>query len=142
MSVLPELMKSVIVVVILLGVGGLLGCQRAFEPSELSGVYEVQYEYGVERLKLMPDGKYEQLFGASGKPLEVINRGKWSVLRGDFWDGTLLVLHDPLVVDNAFGEMSKMRRSTGVWQLRARRTWTGTMYFVVNEDQGTFFRKL
>lgn len=115
-------------------------CGRSIESSDLPGVYEVVYAYGVERICVWPDGTYEQLFGKTRMGLERINRGTWSFSK---LNGGQLELTDPVIVDDGFGRFSGLKRETdAIWPLRVRRGFSGEIFFPVNDDQGTSFRHI
>jgi hypothetical protein len=126
----------------MLGIFLLMGCQAKLDRADLPGIYEVTYPYGTETLKIIGDGTYEQSFGLTGKPLVSINKGKWDLKHGDLWDGNLLILNTPIIVDDGFGKPSKLEQRSGVWQLRIRKSGGGNIYFLINDDQGTTFKRL
>ena len=119
-----------------------LHCRRTVTSSEVVGIFTVKYPYGIEQLNVMPDGNYEQWFAFSGQPLNCINKGKWDVERGDFWDGFLLNMHDPVTVDNGFGKPSQMKKVSGVRMIRIRKGFLGGVYLLINEDLGFKFKQI
>jgi hypothetical protein len=126
------------VIVLLLG---LIGCRSNIDRAELPGVYQATYSYGVEHLNVMADGTYEQSFVTTGTPVKSINKGKWELGHGDIWEGDLLILNNPVIVDDGFGKLSKLEQRSGVWQLRVRKSIGGNIYFPINDDQGTSFKR-
>lgn len=118
------------------------GCRSEITRTDLPGLYAVKYPYGIEQLNIKADGTYEQLFAKNGESLKIINKGKWEVIRGDSWDANLLVLNEPVLIDDAFGSLSKLEQRSGVWQLRIRKSFHGEIYFPINDDQGFVFKKV
>ena len=87
----------------------------------------------------MQDGSYEQQFALNGEALKVINNGKWE-LRS--LDGLLLILNDPVIVDDGFGSLSKsLAKKEGIWPITIKKSFTGKIYFPINEDLGFVFKK-
>jgi len=111
------------------------------ERQELTGMYSIQYPYGVEELLVQGDGTYRQSFADDGKSFAPLNQGKWELKQGDFWDGQLLVLHDPVIVDDGFGRRANKKASDALWQIRIRKRWSGGIKLLVNEDLGYEFVK-
>ena len=119
-----------------------VGCTgRHVNRQDLTGVYRLQYPYGVEELRVRADGTYRQSYADSGKSLTEINRGKWDLQAGDFGDGQLLVLHDPVIVDE-LGKRTNLTPSNGLWAIRIRKPWFGRMKLLVYEDLGYEFVKV
>jgi hypothetical protein len=118
-----------------------VGCTGTVPRERLVGTHRVDYGYGVEQLTLRADGTYTQEFAAKGEAFRAINQGRFDLRNGDFWDGELLQLHDPVIVDD-LGKRSAMARSPGVWPLRIRKTWGGQPRFLINEDMGLEFNRV
>jgi len=118
-----------------------VGCHGTVPRERLVGTYRVDYGYGAEQLTLRADGTYTQEFAAKGEALLAINQGRFDLKTGDFWDGELLQLHDPVIVDE-LGKRSAMARSPGVWAMPVRKTWGGQPRFPINEDMGLEFNRV
>jgi hypothetical protein len=73
-----------------------------------------------------------------GQPFRDINQGHFDLGTGTFWDGQLLNLYDPVIVDVS-GHRSDMARQSARWPMRIRRTWGGQPRFPINEDLGLEF---
>jgi len=118
----------------------LAGCGREVVPSEVVGLYSVKYPYGTEQIRISADGSYEQFFAPNGKPQVTINKGRWELRRLVELD---LCLHDPVIVDDAFGRQSAMKKQTGaIWPLHVSRGLRGGIWFSVNADQGFVLRRV
>jgi hypothetical protein len=114
-----------------------LGCEA--RKAEIPGSYRVQYPYGIERLSIAPDGGYEQRFAEAGKEETVVNRGRWEWREGT---DAPLILNGPVIVDDGFGRMSKdLGKRNGIWPLRVRRGWDGSVILPINDDQGFRFTR-
>jgi hypothetical protein len=122
-------------------VGTTLGCGNAISREELAGTYRLPYDYGTEQLTVHSDGTYTQEFAEPAKESRVINSGRWELSQGDFWDGQLINLHDPVIVD-VLGKRSDFERKPGRWPMRVRKTWGGQPRFLVNEDLGYVFERV
>jgi len=118
-----------------------VGCRGTVPRERLVGTYRVAYGYGAEQLTLNADGTYTQEFAATGEAFRAINQGRFDFRTGDFWDGELLQLHNPVIVDE-LGKRSAMARSSGVWAMPVRRTWGGQPRFPINEDMGLEFNRV
>lgn len=118
-----------------------LGCRGTVPRERLVGSYRADYGYGVEQLTLRADGTYIQEFAAKGEAFRSINQGRFDLRVGDYWDGQLLQLHDPVVIDD-LGKRSPMARFSGVWPMRIRKTWGGQPRFLINEDMGLEFNRV
>jgi hypothetical protein len=117
------------------------GCGGSVPREQLIGSYTVDYGYGVERLTLRGDGTYVQEFAAKDEASRPINQGRFNLRVGDYWDGQILELETPVIVDD-LGKRSAMARSAGVWPLRIRKTWSGHPKFLINEDMGLEFNRV
>lgn len=130
-------------IIVILIIGLLCGCSKGVDQKQLVGSYELKYTYGNEVLILKDDGTYSQLFGKTTQKLELVNQDKWKIGKGDFWDGQLLELDGPVVVDDGFGKFSSTKKwGSALWSLRIRKHFRGKYYFLVNEDlQYSFERR-
>ena len=86
------------------------GCSGPVSRERLVGTYRVDYDYGLEQLTLKTDGTYTQEFAEPGQRFHVINQDRFDLGNGDFWDGQLLTLHNPVIVDE-LGKRSAWRAS-------------------------------
>ena len=124
-----------------LSIVAVAGCHGTVARDRLVGSYRVDYGYGIEQLTLRGDGTYSQEFAAKGEPFREINHGRFNLRVGDFWDGQLLELDTPVIVDD-LGTRSAMTRAPGVWPIRIRKTWSGQPRFLINEDIGLEFNRV
>jgi hypothetical protein len=116
-------------------IGICVGC--TVTRDEVVGGYQLQYEFGTERLLLGADGTYEQSFERRGASKE-LNKGQWE-LQGN-GDKTV-VLHNPMLVADPFGKPRPTPlRESGVALLRVKK-WLGTVSLILNENQGLRFEK-
>ena len=111
-----------------------LGCRRGVTPVELSGVYQVRYDYGTEQVLIQPDGTFEQAFAEKGKAFVVLNRGFWKLTEGDVWDGQLLHLEGGTLIDNGYGERLEHSLKGVQRRLRIRKGWFGRVRLLINEE--------
>lgn len=118
-----------------------MGCGRGVTEHDVPGVYRAVYSYGTEQLTIREDGTYEQAFGEKRDAVAVINRGRWELRRGDIWNRTQLVLHNPVSVDDGSGRKSDLKRFA-FWVLPVRRSWSGEIRVPINEDLGLTFEKI
>jgi hypothetical protein len=109
--------------------------------TDLVGLYRLDHSFGVEYLRLNLDGSYEQRFVPNAGQ-ETRHAGKWDARPGDRWEGLLVVLHEPLLVDDPFGRSVAPKEASGDWLLPAHRGAFGGVYLTSNEDAGLYFRKL
>ena len=128
-------------VLFVIAMTGLVGCSGSIDRQELSGTYLLAYDYGTERLSIRPDGSYTQEFAEPRSAFRTINTGRWELGRGDFWDGDLIKLSDPVIVDNGLGRRSDFTRSDGQWIMRVRKSWRGRIRFLVNDDLDYAFER-
>jgi hypothetical protein len=117
------------------------GCSATVSREQLVGTYRVDYGYGVEQLTLKADGTYKQEFAQQGAWFHEINEGHFDLGIGDFWNGQLLNLYDPVIVDVS-GQRSDMARDAGRWPMRIRTTWGGQPRFLIDEDIGLEFNRV
>ena len=118
-----------------------VGCHGTVPREQLVGTYRVDYGYGTEQLTLRADGTYTQEFAAKGEALRPINQGRFDLKTGDFWDGQLLQLHDPVIVDD-LGKQTAMAPFSGGWAMPVRKTPGGQPRFPINEDMGLEFNRV
>ena len=138
--VLPESLGRAAVGLIVVTISVFVwGCTVA--PSSLPGTYRVDYGYGIEQLTLHADGTYVQQFAEKNKESRVINTGRWELERRGFWDGDLLNLFEPVIVD-VFGKPSDLRPRPGLWALNIKKTWSGQPQLSINEDRGLAFDRM
>jgi len=121
---------------------GFVGCSGSIDRQELSGTYVLAYDYGTQRLSIRPDGSYTQEFAEPRGGFQTINTGRWELGRGDFWDGDLINLFDPVTVDDGFGRRADFARQSGRWIMRVRKSWRGRVRFIANEDLGQAFERV
>jgi len=116
-------------------IGVCVGC--TVTRDEIVGGYQLQYEFGTERLLLSADGTYEQAFERSGASKE-LNKGRWELrVNGD----QTVVLHNPMLVADPFGKARPAPlRESGVALLKVKK-WLGTVSLILNESQGLRFEK-
>jgi hypothetical protein len=126
-------------ILFVIAITGFVGCSKSIGREELSGTYLLAYDYGTERLSIHPDGSYTQEFAEPGGQFRTINTGRWELGRGDSWDGDVIKLFDPIVVDDGFGHRSDFARFAGQWNMRVRKSWRGRLRFLVNDDLGYAF---
>jgi len=124
-----------------LSILAVVGCNRPIPRERLVGSYRVDYGYGVEQLTLRADGTYTQEFAPKGEAFRAINQGRFDLRTGTFWDGELLQLHDPIIIDD-LGKRSAMAHAVGVWIMPIQKTWSGQPRFPVNEDMGLYFERM
>ena len=116
------------------------GCKTKVEQKELIGVYAAKYPYGMEQLRITPNGTYEQLFAFKGQSLKTVNKGKWEIR---YLDGQQLILNNPIIIDDGFGNISTMKKeSDSAWPLHIYKSITGKIFFPINEDLGFVFKKI
>jgi hypothetical protein len=118
----------------------LSACAGGVDEKLLPGTYRATYEFGTEELTIRSDGTYEQTFAETGRTPVSINRGGWTVTRGDAWDRSVLVLHDAIALVDGFGKRAVPPHRATVWRLPARRDGN-QIRFVINEDIGLAFVK-
>ena len=117
----------------------LAGCNGgAVDAGDLPGTYRAAYDFGTEELTVRSDDTYEQAFAETGGTPVSINRGRWTLERGDTWDRTVLVLHDAVGLADVFGNRSDPARKTAAWRLPVRRKGD-QLRLVINEDIGLAF---
>jgi hypothetical protein len=104
-----------------------VGCNSDVLRKDVVGIYKANYTYGVEDLKLLDDGHYEQTFLMSGDTTPKINSGKWELTKDTKKNCTQVVLQDAMVIDDGFGKPNK-----DYWKIKA-----GLSIFCVS----TFFGK-
>ena len=121
---------------------GFVGCTGSIGREQLPGTYLLAYEHGTERLSIAPDGSYTQEYAERRGPFRTINTGRWEARRGDFWDGDMIALIDPVIVDDGFGHRSDFARSSAVWPMRVRKSWRGRIVFLVNDDLEYAFERV
>jgi hypothetical protein len=118
-----------------------LGCNATIPRERLAGKYRIDHSYGVEQLTIRDDGTYTQEYGEKGKDLRVINKGTWDTSNGGFWDGQQLDLSAPVIVDE-FGHPTDLTPSEGLWRIRIRKSWSGEIRLLVNEDVDLAFDRV
>jgi hypothetical protein len=129
-------------VFLVIAMTGLVGCSGSIDRQELPGTYVLAYDYGTERLSIGADGSYTQEFAEPRGQFQAINTGRWEPGRGDFWDGDLIKLSDPVIVDDGFGRRSDFAKFSGQWIMRVRKSWRGRIRFLVNDDLDYAFERV
>jgi hypothetical protein len=119
----------------------IFGCSGTIPRTDVLGRYRVNYDYGIEELTLREDGTYVQDFAEKDQQLRTINTGRWDIQRGDFWEGQLLNLFEPVIVDVS-GRRSDLARRSGKWMIRIRKTWSGQPRLLINDDLGEAFERV
>jgi len=110
----------------------------------------MRYPYGTLELQLSKDGTYRQRFtlkGSSEPPIQ--NTGKWKlrVREGGirrFWEtDSGIHLEDALDVDDHFGHLSPDYHQVkhGLSHHEVRKSLSGKVYIVENDDIGLYFEK-
>jgi hypothetical protein len=115
---------------LLFGVAGCYPIPKEFSKNDLVGVYVLRYSFGVEELRINPDGSYVQMF--SGK-YKTENSGKWSQ------DKTHLLLGDALVFADPFGKQLEKPEKGNVGLGTA--WYFGRYVLDANPDQGFMYEK-
>jgi hypothetical protein len=112
---------------------GVVGCYpipKEFPKNDLVGVYVLRYSFGVEELRINPDGSYVQSF--TGK-YKAENSGKWQQ------DKTHLLLVDALVLTDPFG---KTLENPAKGNIGLGTAWYfGRFVLDANPDQGFMYEK-
>ena len=114
------------------------GCSGPSEQAELIGEYEAKFDYGIETLALMAEGKYDQHLAVSATGETVSHSGRWTFdQRTD-----TVILNDPLLFDDNFGKLNPEFRApvSGGRHLDVR-VRPGSLALVWNDDQGVEFRR-
>ena len=102
--------------------------------AELVGTRTCRYPYATETLTFRPDGVCVQRIAFNSGQI-ISNSGRWSFnpSRCD------LQLTDLTVVDNGFGApTTRLAPTSALWGPMVRRSMTGSVYLVVNEDVSLF----
>ena len=109
-----------------------------FPPTipNLTRTWTCRYPYATETLTFRPTGACVQsITFDSGRVIN--NTGHWSFDPSD----CQVELTDVTVVDNAFGgPATELAPTAGMWAMPARRSVTGSVYLVQNEDVDLYFR--
>jgi hypothetical protein len=137
---LPAAATAMCLVTVVISIA-VAGCGGTIQRDQLPGRYRVDYGYGIEQLTIRGDGTYTQEFAAKGTDLRVINNGHWELEHGSFWDGELLDLFEPSIVDE-FGRPRDMTPQSGRWPIPIRKSWRGQLRLVINEDVGDVFERV
>ncbi|MCX6907807.1 MAG: hypothetical protein NTY01_07170 [Verrucomicrobia bacterium] len=126
--------------VVLCSLIALVGCEPSIGRTDIIGVYSAQYPYGTEHLKVLADGRYEQYFASLGEAVKLINTGTWELQSRD---KVVLVLNNPIIVDDGFGNKSAMaKHPSAYWPLGVTRSLGGKVRLCINEDQNFVFNKI
>ena len=113
-----------------------MSCNAQISDADIVGAYSASYPYGNETLVLNKDGSYEQKISISGKS-DVTNQGKWEFNSNE----KLLIIQEPIIVDNGFGKPTDMQRKSGYWPLKVAGSGR-QIKLNINEDQGFIFKKI
>jgi hypothetical protein len=127
-----------VVIVTLLGVS-CISCAPNGSRSEVVGNYRANYGFGVEQLRLLNDGRYEQMFQLAGEATPKTHTGKWELKREDY---LLVYLYDSLLVADNSGKL-RPHYEDPVSGRRAMivRKGLGKVYLDFNLDVGLSFEK-
>jgi len=122
--------KFFFVAFLLVGPAGCYPIPKEFSKNDLVGVYVLRYSFGIEELRINPDGTYVQTF--TGK-VKTENSGKWQ------HDKTSLLLRDALVFTDPFGERLERPEKGDVGLGTA--WYFGRLVLSANPDQGFMYKK-
>jgi hypothetical protein len=136
-SLLPASVKLLFIgIVFFLAAGSTAACRREVPTRDIPGTYRARHDFGTEELTLNPDGTYEQSFAEPGRNPTAINRGTWTLQKGDVWDPVRIMLTDAIQVADETGRRTAMNPMKGLWQMPVRRSGRGEVQIVVHEDIG------
>ena len=114
-------------------------CSLPVGPTDLTGTYEVSYDYGLETLLLKADGTYHQCFRDKNGVLTE-NDGKWEFTGKSSVFQNRLLLEDALVLYRLHGEPpSKVKKMN--WLIEPRKSIWGSVTLIFNEDLDLAYKK-
>ena len=114
----------------ILGAAGCYPIPKEFSKDDLVGVYVLRYSFGVEELRINPDGSYVQTF--TGRH-ETENSGKWQQ------DKTHLLLGDALLFTDPFGKPLEKPEKGNIGLGTA--WYLGRFVLDANPDRGFVYEK-
>lgn len=121
-------------VIAVLGVGWIARLSVGFGVDEVAGVYECEYPYGIEVVRLNKDGGYSQSVRVFGvKTLE--QSGRWSLSESK------VVMEDAIVIDDGLGRMAVDPSRKGLRMLAVETGGKGKVRLLVNEDLGLYLKR-
>lgn len=103
--------------------------------QEVVGIYEVEYDFGKEKLVLLKSGKYIQFFATDNISFKEINSGLWYFNKD-------IKLVNPVIVENGFGDLSNLNRTEMDWFLPVSKNIYGGVTIIINSDLGLEFSKI
>ena len=129
---LPLLILTFVVV-------NLAACSPRVEHSDIVGVYQLAYPFGVERLQLRADGSYVQSLTLRGQTTSISHSGAWEYAA----PRRLVTVHDPLQFGDYFGELnpSYLIPVKGTWNLTVEKTF-GDVSLTWKDKLSVKFEKL
>lgn len=130
MRIGAALAKLFFVTSLLLEVTGCYPFPKEFSKSEIVGRYVLRYSFGIEELRINPDGSYVQTFMGKSK-LE--NSGKWQL------DKTRLGLENALIFADPFGKQLEKPEKGNIGLGTA--WYFGRLVLDANPDRGFIYEK-
>ena len=117
-------------VLILTGAAGCYPIPKEFSKNDLVGVYVLRYSFGVEELRINPDGSYVQTYFGKRK---MENSGKWQLHQ------TQIMLDNALIFSDPFGKQLETPERGNVGLDTA--WYFGRLVLDANPDQGFMYEK-
>jgi len=114
-------------------------CSSKMERGDVIGEYVATYSFGVERLRLNPDGTYVQTITLKGKTESTKHSGTWDYAPSR----DLVIVRSPLEFSDPFGKLNANYElpMTGTWNLAVNKT-LGNISLNWNDDAGVRLEKL
>jgi hypothetical protein len=114
-------------------------CAPSDNRDEVVGNYRMDYTFGIEELRLLDNGQYQQTFQLAGDATRRTATGKWDFKRKDY---PLVYLYDSMMVTDGQGNLRKDygKPVPGPNLLLVRKNG-GIVYLVFNIDLNLSLKK-
>ena len=115
-------------------------CAPSDNRDEVVGNYRVNHTFGIEELRLLDNGQYQQTFQLIEEATRRTATGKWEFKRADY---PLVYLYDLMMVADGQGNLREdyWKPVPGPSLLLVRKNG-GIVYLVFNLDLGLSFKKV